>query len=88
MRRCPARPLVPERAETHPASEIADKTSFHTVSSARQGFYKGRDFYRREIRKRIRDRIRQNDLIAVAHRAAGIDDVGHITFALGRLGTD
>ena len=44
------------------------------------------DFDRREIGKSIGDRVGQNDLVVVSHGSACVDDVRHISFALGQLG--
>jgi len=43
-------------------------------------------FDRGKIGKSIRDGIRKDDVIAVAHRPAGIDDVRNVSFAFGRIG--
>jgi hypothetical protein len=47
----------------------------------------GGDLDGREVAEGVRDRIREDDLVAMAHRAAGIDHVRHVSFALGRVGT-
>lgn len=44
--------------------------------------------YRRESGEGIGHCVRQNDLIAMAHGPAGIDNIGHIALALGRLWTN
>ena len=44
-----------------------------------------RNIYGRKIGQRIRYRTRQNNPIAMAQGAAGVDDVWHIALPLGRL---
>src|ERR1043166_6284256 len=55
---------------------------------ARNRPHQGRYLDRREIGNRIGYRIGQDDLVAMTHGAAGVDDVGHITLAFCRLGTN
>ena len=56
--------------------------------SIRNGPHQIVDPYRREIREGVGYRVGQNNLPSVAHGAAGVDDVGHIAFALCRLGAN
>jgi hypothetical protein len=46
------------------------------------------DLDRRELRERVRDSVRQNDPVAMVHRAAGIDDIGDVALTLSWLGPD
>jgi hypothetical protein len=41
--------------------------------------------FRREIGKRVRYGIRQDDLVAMAHGAAGVNNVRHVALAFRRL---
>src|SRR4051812_32289173 len=65
----------------------ATKTGI-SASSAFQCLHEHGDLDCCEIGKRVGDCIRQNDLIAMPHRATCINDVWHISFALGWLGAD
>src|ERR1700743_564121 len=46
----------------------------------------GGDLDRCEIAEGVRNRVGKDDLVAMAHRAAGINDVWNVSFALGRIG--
>src|SRR2546423_1688248 len=67
---------------------ISGTTLSLSPASACDGLHQRRDLYRGKIAKGVGYRIRQDDLVAMPHGAAGIDDVGHITFAFGWFGTN
>ena len=48
--------------------------------------YQGGNLDCREIAEGVRNRIRKDDLVTMAHRATGIDDVRNVSFAVGRVG--
>jgi hypothetical protein len=56
--------------------------------STRDSLHQRRNLYCSKIGKGVRYRVGQDDLVAVTHCATSIDNIGHITFAFGWLGTD
>jgi hypothetical protein len=56
------------------------------IALAFHGRDQGGDINGRKIAEAVGYRIGKDDLVAMAHRAAGIDDVRHVSFALGRIG--
>src|SRR5947207_13494307 len=66
---------------------FADGLGSITLSSA-QSLHQRRNLDSRKIGEGVRHRIWQNDLVAMAQRAATINDVGHIPLPFGFLGTD
>src|SRR5436309_4983932 len=56
--------------------------------SAQQRLHQRCNLDRRKIGKGVRYCIRQDDLVAMAQRAAAVNDIGDIPFPFGRLGTN
>jgi hypothetical protein len=57
-------------------------------TSNREGLQKCCNLYGRKIGEGVRNSIRQNNPVAMTHCTAGVDDVWHITCALGGFGTN
>lgn len=80
----------PRRMSKH-SSQYSNPEEVTVVSQqplTRNCLHQCRYRYRRKIGERVRHGIRQDDLVAMTHCAAGVNDVGHVTLAFRRLGAN
>src|ERR1700755_1704686 len=56
------------------------------ASVSRHRLHQRRYLDRRKVGEGVRYRVWQDDLITVPHGSAGIDHIGNVSLALGRLG--
>ena len=83
---------APERGEAGETVALRENYASVTVipppPSALKRLQQRVDFDCRHGREGVRDGVGQDDPGALAHRSAGVDDVGHIPFAFGRFGAN